>query len=103
LNEWGSLLTFDEVLKRFDDQRFRESPTSGIEFVLTIAEAIFQHRVCLTLVFEIARAETSIPAFPDVHQPSGSAAEKGAKRRAICDVDPNLAVRLTGKGLKFAL
>jgi hypothetical protein len=103
LDEWSSLSTFDEVLESLDDMVFRQSPASGTGVGLTIAEPIFQHCVYLTLVFRIARAKTSIPAFPHVHEPSDAAVEKRAKCRPIFDIDPNLAERLTGKGLKFAL
>jgi hypothetical protein len=103
LDEWSSLSAFDEVLESPDDTVFRQSPISGIGVVLTIAEPIFQHCVYLALVIRIARAKTSIPAFPDVHEPSDAAVEKRAKCRAILHIDPNLTERLTGKGLKFAL
>jgi len=47
LDEWSSLSTFDEVLKSLDELVFRRSPTCRIDVVLTIADSIFQHGVCI--------------------------------------------------------
>jgi hypothetical protein len=103
LDKRRSALTFDEILKCLDGPAFRQSPMSGIEVVLAIAEPIFQHGFRLTLVIKVTRAETSIPAFARLYKASDRAVEKRTKCRTVSGADPNFAESLTGKGRKFVL
>ena len=71
--------------------------------MLTIAEPIFQHRVYLTTVVRIARTQTDILPFSQIHKPAVATVKKSANCRAIFDIDPNLAERLTGKRREFVM